>query len=439
MTVNTELARAEAAWTGVETAFPAGFPADKAADVNVFYRTPAGVISVMTAGVNHSVTLAGGSNLVTVLPLSLPAAPGTVVISRKTPSLVSEVLEDGEGFSLKIIQQLHDRAAMRSAEDRALFARAIVLEEGASLGQGDFNLGGSGLANVAPGTTAGHAATVGQLQDLIIASGNVPAPVLGDVGRFLVATAPDAFAWVALVLSMIPDGFFTADAAGLAKFADAFLSADAAGRAKMAAGFLSADATGRAKMADKFVTNAKLADMVAARLKGALVNGAPVDLTGEELRDGILPSGFVVDRAYAQNASYFGPTTAMPYDDTVPLITEGVEVCSLPYAMKSLTNRLRIRFKAFGSTNTGGYITAALFDGSTNALEAAPNTFTASGYVGPVVLESEFVPGTLASKTYSVRVGPGGSATACYINGEAAGRRYGGVAKATMIIEEIKA
>lgn len=223
MTVNTELSRAEFAWTGVESAFAAGFPADKAGDVRVLYRTPAGVISTLVNGVNYSVTLATGSKLVTIVPLSLPAAPGIVVVRRSTPALVTDTLQDGEGFSLEIIQRLHDIAAMRSAEDRDTLARAITLEEGAALGEGDFDLGGSGIANLKPGTSSTHAATVGQIQDLVVASGNVPAPVSGDTNRLLVATGPDAFAWLELALAMMPDGL---------------LSADAAGRAKMAAGFL---------------------------------------------------------------------------------------------------------------------------------------------------------------------------------------------------------
>ena len=52
----------------------------------------------------------------------------------------------------------------------------------------------------------------------------MPAPVSGDTNRLLVATGPDAFAWLALATSMIPDGFFSADAAGRAKFADKLLT-----------------------------------------------------------------------------------------------------------------------------------------------------------------------------------------------------------------------
>ena len=258
MTVLTETSRATFAWTGVETAFACGFPADKVADLQVFFTDDDGVQSQLTYNVHFSATLASGTKIATVLPIALPPAPGDLVVQRRTPSLVSEVLADGQEFSLAVIQRMFDRLAMSGAEFRTQLARAIVLAEGVELGDGNFDLGGSGLSNMAPGTAPSDAATVSQLLDLIIASGNVPAPLPGDVDRFLVATGPDTFAWLALVLAQIPNGLFTADADGLAKFADGFLTADAAGRAKMAAGFLSADATGRAKMAAEFLLASQL-------------------------------------------------------------------------------------------------------------------------------------------------------------------------------------
>ncbi len=265
MTVTTELSRSTFPWTGAETAFACNWPADKAVDVKVYFRTAAGITSEMTVGVNHDVTLANETNLVTILPIALPAAPGTLVVTRETPALVNEVLQDGEGFSLKIIQQLHDRAAMRSAEDRTRFARAIVLDEGAELGSGNFNLGGSGLSNLAPGVVPTDAATVGQLLDLIIASGNVPTPLADDIGKALVALVGGAFGWGQLDKAALVDGILSADDAGLAKFADGFLRATAGARAKMAAGFFAADDASLAKFADGFLratagARAKMAD-----------------------------------------------------------------------------------------------------------------------------------------------------------------------------------
>lgn len=220
MTVTTEVSRATFPWTGAETSFACGFPADDVSHLRVFFRTNAGVTTQMTLGVNYNATLASGSKLATVTPVSFPASSGTVIVRRLTPAQVAEVLADGQEYSLAVIQALHDKAAMRSAEDRSTLSRAIVLAEGDELGNGDFDLGGSGIANLAPGTSSTHAATVGQIQAILAGSGNVPAPVIGDVNRFLVATGEDAFGWLALALAMIPDGLFTADAAGRAKFAD---------------------------------------------------------------------------------------------------------------------------------------------------------------------------------------------------------------------------
>jgi hypothetical protein len=140
--------------------------------------------------------------------------------------------------------------------------------------------------------------------------------------KFVLKTSADVTLWTvdnvtflnndSLTLDKIPDGMFTANAAGLAKFANGFLTADTAGRAKMADGFvtasqlgasavetakinnlavttgklaanvlsadatglgkmadgfLSADATGRAKMADGFVNAAKLASDAVTTVK----------------------------------------------------------------------------------------------------------------------------------------------------------------------------
>ena len=198
MTVTTELSRSSFPWTGAETAFACNWPADKAADVKVYFRTAAGVVAEMTVGVNHQVTLASGTNLVTVLPIALPPAPGTLVVSRDTPAIVAEVLQDGEGYSLAIVQKLHDRAAMRSAEDRTKLSRAIVLEEGADPGAGNYDLQGSGLSNVAAGLQPGDAVNLAQLQAAAAADGNVPSPTSEQVGMFLKALAGGLFGWSAL-------------------------------------------------------------------------------------------------------------------------------------------------------------------------------------------------------------------------------------------------
>ncbi len=198
MTVNTELARATFAWTGVETSFACGFPADKVADLVVFFRTVAGVQSQLTIGVNYNATLAAGTKIATVTPIAMPAATGTVTVTRRTPALVSETLVDGQDFSNQVIQALHDKAAMRSAEDRTRLSRSLVLEETAEIGSGSYDAQGSSIRNAAPGATANSLATVAQLQEIAAAGGNVPVPVVGQTGWALIVTGEGTYAWLAI-------------------------------------------------------------------------------------------------------------------------------------------------------------------------------------------------------------------------------------------------
>lgn len=311
MSVLTEASRATFAWTGVETAFSCGFPADKTPDLQVFFVDDDGVQSQLTQGVHFTASLANTTKLATVLPAAMPPAPGTLIVQRRTPTLVPETLADGQEFSLRVIQQMFDRQAMAAGEFRTLLARAITLREGGEVGVDNYDLEGSGLSNLKPGTAPTDAATVSQVQAMQVADGNVPSPVLGDVNKLLIATGTDSFGWVALALAHIADGLFTADAAGRAKFAAAFVttalladgvfSADAAGRAKLADGFfglnaaslakfadgfLAASAAGRAKMADKFLTLAKLDDVETAVLLGRKTAGTgPVEkLTAADTR-----------------------------------------------------------------------------------------------------------------------------------------------------------
>ncbi|MBS7703170.1 hypothetical protein [Chelatococcus asaccharovorans] len=119
MTVSTEIAYRELPWSGVETVFALGFPADKPADVHVRFRAPDGTVTQLAAGVNFTVMLASTSKLVTVTPIALPPATGILVFERRTPAIVSEVLLDGQQFPASVHQALHDRAAMRDAEMRS--------------------------------------------------------------------------------------------------------------------------------------------------------------------------------------------------------------------------------------------------------------------------------------------------------------------------------
>jgi hypothetical protein len=141
----------------------------------------------------------------------------------------------------------------------------------------------------------------------------------------------------------------------------------------------------------------------------------------------------VVGTAYVESASTTGVTTILPADGTVPQITEGTELLSVAYTMKSTTNRLRFNVNIMCSIGSGAnVIGAALFDGATNAIHASgiyvPNTDKQQ-----ITLQYEYVPGTTSSKTYSVRIGPNSAGTVTP-NGY-----YGAASVCSMTLTEIRA
>lgn len=122
-TVSTEACTGSLNWTGVEASFVPGFPALDPSHLVVTYQPNVGVLVTLTAGVHYSAAI-DGAGAVTVTPIAMPAAPGIVTIDRKTPAIQATNFINLGSFSPDIHTQLHDAAAMRSAEIRRDFARS---------------------------------------------------------------------------------------------------------------------------------------------------------------------------------------------------------------------------------------------------------------------------------------------------------------------------
>jgi len=125
MTVSTENCYAERRWTGVETAFAGDFPAKAAADVTVRYVPDGGSDMPLVQGTHFSVTIDPVTGEATVLPLALPAAPGWLQIERVTPALQPTDFANLAKFSPAVHTDLHDRAALRDAENTRRIAPLI--------------------------------------------------------------------------------------------------------------------------------------------------------------------------------------------------------------------------------------------------------------------------------------------------------------------------
>ena len=124
----------------------------------------------------------------------------------------------------------------------------------------------------------------------------------------------------------------------------------------------------------------------------------------------------------------------IPFDDTVPLVSEGTLVNSLAITVLNNT-KCKIDFSCFAGSGANN-ITAALFEGST-CLYAIGNDI---GNSNETLLSFSFLTGALSagSHTFRVRVGAGGGNV--WVNGNAAGtRRYGGAGAASLVVAEVLA
>jgi len=152
--------------------------------------------------------------------------------------------------------------------------------------------------------------------------------------------------------------------------------------------------------------------------------------------------GKIVSRYYAEYTTYSSTAADLPADDTIPQNTEGVEILTLTTGtLSAATNRLRITYGGtFTSDTTGAKCTAALFDGTSNAIHAITGTRASASNSHPYPLNGvyEYAPGATTAKTISVRYGANGSDT-MYVNGIHTGRLFGGVLAWTLVVEEIEA
>lgn len=136
-------------------------------------------------------------------------------------------------------------------------------------------------------------------------------------------------------------------------------------------------------------------------------------------------------------ATYTSTATAIPYDDTIPQITEGIEIMTQAITPVNASSTILIRVDlVYGVNAPGTSVNAALFvDATANAVKAASSS--AAGGVNTATLSFEYsVSATNTSvRTYRLRVGPGSGTM--YINGDSSARRFGGVSACTMTVQEI--
>jgi len=133
-------------------------------------------------------------------------------------------------------------------------------------------------------------------------------------------------------------------------------------------------------------------------------------------------------------------STTIPFDDSIPQITEGNEYMTLAITPKASANRLKIDVVWIGASSAGsGIMAAALFqDSTTDALAAAVRVTTAASNDLMVINFTHYMTaGTTSSTTFRVRAGCSAAGTTTF-NGSGGTRKYGGVLASSITITELQ-
>lgn len=149
-------------------------------------------------------------------------------------------------------------------------------------------------------------------------------------------------------------------------------------------------------------------------------------------------AGQHINFASAANNTYSTGTTTFAFGDSIPTQTEGTEIMTCSITPKYANSKLVIRYNVRVAGDNGNTVGVALFQDSTSAaLDAEQVTITQAD--AGLTLQGEYVmtAGTTSQTTFKLRIGvPAGHTW--YVNGISSGRRFGGVLRSTIIIEEIK-
>lgn len=147
---------------------------------------------------------------------------------------------------------------------------------------------------------------------------------------------------------------------------------------------------------------------------------------------------FVTNRGYDEYTANAALST-IPFDDTIPQVGEGTQILAVnDIAVQDTSHRVRVSFQGFFSVASavGAMFTAALFvDGAANAVAASASSSFDNDTMHSIVLEFEHAPGDTDPHDYTIRVGA--STGSSRMNGTTSARRLGGVARSTLVVQEV--
>ena len=191
------------------------------------------------------------------------------------------------------------------------------------------------------------------------------------------------------------------------------------------------DAVTTPAILDANVTFAKLTDVIDSdTMTGA---SATTLATSESIKAYVDSSSGIIQTALAITTTSVSTTTAIPRDNTTPLITEGVSA-GLDVTMTPTSTSSTIRATLtglLGNSNAGQYMVITIFEG--NTCVGVSQIHQPSQGNDPINATFYFNPASTSEQTYSVRMGKGSSGSVGFNTSPT----FGGLNKVTLFLEEI--
>ena len=133
-------------------------------------------------------------------------------------------------------------------------------------------------------------------------------------------------------------------------------------------------------------------------------------------------------------------TTQIPYDNTIPQITEGTEFMTVTITPTSASSILEIRYQAYCSHSSANYLTGAIFRNSTaNALVAGAVYINGGDGTFLLIGQHRLTAGSTSATTFRFRMGQGNAGGTTYFNAVSAispSGMFGGVEGSYLAVYE---
>jgi len=151
-----------------------------------------------------------------------------------------------------------------------------------------------------------------------------------------------------------------------------------------------------------------------------------------------LPPGKVVQVVNFQTGAMATGTTTIPYDNTIPQITEGNQYMTLAITPTNENNILiiSVAMAALGSALANRPTVALFVDAVADALASSNCKYVADAEIFTFYFSHRMVAGTTSERTFKVRAG-GNIATTLTFNGNDGTARLGGSLASSITITEV--